>query len=189
MSLLSILPHHQRPLRIERVDQKNYQKIKRIAEDWQLLAHRKIGGHPDKLDTYGRLIASSTVARAIALECYMMNSNPALAVEWQKEIYACKDEGDQVQGIALVTKNLPALRVDYVMTNPANIRCKANESEPGRVEGAGRAFCAFLEKEAPKEGIKSVYLNALPPSIPFYLKFGFTQQTDGKMGKSLTAKL
>jgi hypothetical protein len=171
-------------LYVERVDLKNCRKIQRIAEDWQIFAQRKIAVVSDRLDAYSRLIASSNVARSISLQCHLINNNPAIAVEWQKEIYVCKDTTDRVQGIAIVSKKLSDLSVDCVMTHPANIRCKANELEPNRVEGAGRVFCAFLESEALKQHVQSVYLTALPASRQFYLKFGFEEGSEGKLVKS-----
>ncbi len=189
MSLLPIIsnqPKSSKGLHVERVDLKNCRKIQRIAEDWQILAQRKIAVVPDRLDAYSRLIASSIIARFISLECHFISSNPAMASALQKEIYVCKDNTDRVQGIAIVSKKLSDLRVDYVMTHPANIRCKANELEPARVEGAGRAFCAFLESEALKQGVQSVYLTVLPASRQFYLKFGFEEGSEGKLVKSLS---
>ncbi len=188
MSIIPVLPNQQKPqkpLYIERVAPHNYLKVKQLAQDWESLAGKKIRVHSDESDTYARLVASAVVAKFIALECYSISSNH----DSSKEIYVCQDETDQVQGIAVVSKKSSALHVHYVMTHPSNIRCDANKLEGALVKGAGRSFCAFLEREAPKLGVESVVLSPLASSTDFYRKFGFTQEADGKLVKSLKAKL
>ncbi|HEV7736442.1 MAG TPA: hypothetical protein VGO47_03605, partial [Chlamydiales bacterium] len=165
-----------RPLQVERVEPKDYPKIECIGKTWLAIAKEK--RKTTEGDAGSRLRDTKFLLSGI--EDWMPHK-----VSYEvRELYACKDGDGEVQGLAMVCKNSQtrarlskrpqALYVDLLITDPRNIRCEANELEPGRVEGVGRAFCKFVQEEAPKHGINYIELSPSSSSVPFYLRCGFT---------------
>lgn len=154
-----------RPLHVERVEWSEYSKIRAVARRWQMSAK-------DKADKTAGTERARFKDCAYISECVFDHCGRKWTMT-RKRLYACKDGSGTVHGLALVANNFPQLSVEYLVTNPVNIRSVVNENEPNRVEGAGRAFCQYAEKEATRRGLTSIRLNPLDSSQEFYCKVGF----------------
>src|SRR5690348_15267684 len=100
-----------RPLHIERVDPKDYPKIREITSSWQDIAKEKM-----KIAAFmewERLSACSRIASSIGYFCAKNDQ--------KRKLYACKDEDGKIHGLSLITNNSPELYIDCLVTSPENI--------------------------------------------------------------------
>lgn len=152
-------------LNVEQVPSEKVAEIRKIAKEWEKIAKAKsIASSEDSANV--RLSDCAWIAAKLAAK------TNELAMK--DKIFTCKDGLGTVQGLALVSDKVPTeLYVEYLVTNPINIRCKVNELELDRVEGTGRAFCQFAAIEAPKHGKKLIRLQPTRSAENFYLKCGY----------------
>jgi hypothetical protein len=172
---------------VKRVFPDEYSKILKIAGNWAEMARRKMQIVPDHLPAWRQFRSSKNIGLQTKRDLLELMKDP------DRELYVCQDATGNVQGIVIGTKKGNVLWGHRLMTNPVNIRCEANELEPGRVQGVARAFFRFLDQEAPRRGVKAIFFQPTESAVPFYERFGFhfpARKSGNLMIKRLTpAKL
>ena len=101
-------------------------------------------------------------------------------LEPEESAYVCKDKKGNEQAIIVYTLESEELYVDYLVTNPINIRSAVNDTEKSKVKGAGTCLLKKMEEIALREGKNAVSLCPLGSAVGFYEKNGFLQ--DGFWG-------
>jgi hypothetical protein len=89
-------------------------------------------------------------------------------------IYACKDTEGNIQGAMVLEVMLSHIYIDYLVTNPINIRSAVNQHELKKVTGAGTCLLHKAEEVAIQYGKETIRLTPLKSAINFYLKNGFS---------------
>ena len=165
-----------RPLKVERIDLKDYPQAAKVARVWSDTARQKQAAASSDGDKE-KFGDSAWISGWIGSDLSSSNSS-------FHEAYVCKDGKGKEQGIVLITKETESIYVNLLVTNPNNIRSPLNEKEPDKVEGAGSALIERTETRALELGKKRVRLTALHSAKPFYLKKGF-EESGGNMIKTL----
>ena len=171
------------PLKAERVHPSEFPLLSFVAKDWKETAEKKrkwaLGASKEHFNDLawisGRL---ETVLRTVPRIFH--------------EIHICKDARERIQGIMHTTLGFQALYINYLATNPNNIRSFQNLN---RISGAGTSLIQNAETRALETNKPAIILDALPKAIPFYDHLGFVLKRDNNidannlMNKDLRPKL
>lgn len=87
--------------------------------------------------------------------------------------FVCKDEKGNYQGMMHLSVNPEYVKIDFLVTNPTNIRSSVNASETKKVTGAGTALLKKAEQIAVENGKSEIKLTSRPSALAFYIKNGF----------------
>jgi GNAT superfamily N-acetyltransferase len=95
------------------------------------------------------------------------------------KIIAIYDDEDRLQAVAFVVRTKGCFKIADVVTAPWNLDISIFADDPRRVRGAGTASIDEAIFESFRAGFQGrVYLEAIPPAIPFYTKIGFEPLED-----------
>lgn len=108
-----------------------------------------------------------------------------LSARYNEEAFVCLDEAGNEQGFLIAEMRLNEIYVEWLVTNPINIRSSLNDSEPLQVKGAGTTLLREMEELASKTNRARVALYPLQSAIPFYEKNGYTGTWAGGMEKKI----
>ncbi len=97
--------------------------------------------------------------------------------------YICKDENANSQGMMMLQLKTDHVYIQYLVTNPINIRSSVNNGETKKVRGVGTCLLNKAEEIAVQEGKGSIQLHSFASAVPFYRKGGFSC-VDGDVGAS-----
>jgi len=100
-----------------------------------------------------------------------------------EEFYACLDREHHLQAMIAIVPTRNEIYVDYLVTNPINIRSDVNRFEPHKVRGAGSCLLRAAEWLAITRNKSQVSLCPLSSAVGFYLANGYTQ-SDWEMCKT-----
>lgn len=116
-----------------------------------------------------------------------------LAYDWRSyDFYGSKDRNENYQSMMALTLKPESVYIEYLVTNPINIRSSVNDLETEKVTGAGTTLLRYAEQIASQNGKQTVSLFPLPSSTPFYKKNKFTfilKYEQGPMQKSVREAL
>lgn len=163
-----------RPLKVEQIhiNAENKKMLHKITETWRTTALHKArqAQGSDRL----QFDNSASLAEWIDEEIDEKGQDPELRV------FLCRDiEFNAPQAIAITSdinnKNKPSLHLNYIATNPINIRSIVNATENHRLAGAGTAMIYHLAQVCLQENKHKITLTALDEAKTFYEKIGFKE--------------
>lgn len=90
------------------------------------------------------------------------------------------DPNRTIQAISVVkNKDDNTVYLEFLATNPNNIRARVNESQLNQVKGAGSSIVSKLFEKCVQNKQDSICLKALASSVSFYEKLGFEVIKEG----------
>lgn len=145
--------------------QAEYPEAARIASLWQTAAQNKANLAATSSEKE-KFATCKAISKCVYYSAVHPNEND--------EIYACKDEKGNIHGFMVLSVESDHVYVNYLVTNPNNIRSSVNENVP-KVEGAGTCLLKQAEKIAfEKSKWEGVVLTPVSSAIAFYQKLGFS---------------
>jgi hypothetical protein len=90
-----------------------------------------------------------------------------------QEFYVCRDKSSTIQAVLCFTEKQRSIYIDWLVTNPVNIRSEINRFETGKVRGAGSCLLKAAERISLEKGKEYVHLHTLHNSIGFYEAHGY----------------
>jgi len=154
-------------LTVEKVEPKNYSQVAEIAESWAEIAYKKAADPEVKSEWEEyQFAACSSISSKFG---YILGTEDKKA----KRTYLCRDSKGKEQGMMLLSVKRHSIYIDFLTTNPRNIRSFLNDKEQDRVQGAGEALIRFAQNQALQFSKDYVYLHTVPKAEHFYKKMGF----------------
>lgn len=164
-------------LRVEKVSLERYPAASRVLSAWERVAMEK-WRNTMNVEEREQFQNCRQIARCVrgSLE------DP----DEEEEIYFCLDRFGNIQAaIVLEPLEEDELHIDFLVTNPINIRSEANKDETQKVRGAGSLLLREAERIAMKGNQSRVSLSPLPGAIEFYRKNGYSGDRWGSMMKNV----
>lgn len=167
---------------VNEVEQKDWEEISILAEEWSLLANRKHQHGGGSIFTESSAISFFALGR---IECALDKEKDVRLEErgesWDT-ILVCKDRATmKAQSFALYDKKKNSLL--YLVTHPDNIRDRINERLVAKVQGAGTAVILHLAGETVRADGLPLTLSSVLSAKQFYKKLSFDEggaTVDGK---------
>ncbi len=153
-------------LRAELVCIDDYPTARKVISAWASIAKEKANNPLATDSEKDQFSGCEWISKAVA-SCLSDSDDESL-------IYVCKDKEGNIQGAMVVDVLWSHVDIDYLVTNPINIRSIVNEHESKKVAGAGTCLLQKAEEVAVESGKKSIKLYPLTSAINFYLKNGFS---------------
>lgn len=168
---------------------KNKREIKKIIETWKQVANAKAA----LTQTEAQLFNDSTWIGTL-IGNKLASTSADESRKNNMRIVVCHDSQHRLpQAIAIIENqtddaNVRYKYVDFLMTNPINIRSSVNNDELHRVAGAATAVLTKVGQLCLKEKIETIKLWGINSAIPFYHKVGFVPYIPGDINSLVLTK-
>ncbi|MBS0626985.1 MAG: GNAT family N-acetyltransferase [Verrucomicrobia bacterium] len=89
-------------------------------------------------------------------------------------------KNQHIKSIAMTINEDNKLILEYLITDPRNIKTTVNSEEPDRVSGAGTSIIQYLFQKCLTEELEEIFLHSNPDAKKFYEKLGFEKINNRK---------
>ena len=154
-------------LKTTEVARENLSLIQETLSEWEITAWKK------------ETLSTSTEDKELFSDLWLVAFGANVDTSLQSHNSLCvicksPSSPEVIQAISLFTKQKEHIFLNFLITNPHNIRAPINEFEEDKVCGAGSAIIQHLFKVCIEENLERIRLLSTDSSIEFYTKMGFT---------------
>ncbi len=165
------------------VSENNIEELDLCAEGWSTLAEDKqrLSETPEDKELFGSSLEISDHLKNTIPKAQTINKKTNKQ-RFEMLFSQSNDENRTIQAISVIkNKDDNTVYLEFLATNPNNIRARVNETQLNQVKGAGSSIIYALFEKCVQDQRASISLKALPPSVSFYEKLGFEIIGDGNV--------